>query len=194
VTIGLTTLELARIHKELLTTLKMPGDAKMDLKHAERFFNAANHEIAKTPQANRRSKIDLTDLKKKLDRRTLELAAANRKLSHSIGKRKGVQFALKKSNEHYAGLLKESQQLQNKLRRLTRRVMASQENERQKISTGLRDEIAQTLLGINVRLIYLKEQAHNNSKGLKREINTTQRLVARSARSVDRVAREFSTL
>jgi hypothetical protein len=37
----------------------------------------------------------------------------------------------------------------------------------------------------------LKQEARNNTKGLKNEIASTQRLVVKSAQSVRRAAREF---
>jgi signal transduction histidine kinase len=82
--------------------------------------------------------------------------------------------------------LKESLQLQEGLRQLTHQVLAAQEDERKKISRELQDEIAQTLLGINVRLLSLKQEARTNTKGLKNEIASTQRLVVKSAKSVRR--------
>ena len=95
------------------------------------------------------------------------------------------------NGKHHQKCLEESLQLQKRLRQLTHRVIAAQENDRQNISRELQDEIGQTLLGINVRLLSLKQQSRSNAKGLKNEIATTQRLVLKSARSVRRVAREF---
>jgi hypothetical protein len=46
-------------------------------------------------------------------------------------------------------------------------------------------------LGINVRLVSLKQEARTNTKGLRNEIASTRRLVVKSAKSVRRVAREF---
>ena len=126
-----------------------------------------------------------------MSRRTLELAVTNRQLKRGVVRRKSVEAALKKSGEHYARLLKDSLQLQEGLRQLTHQVLAAQEEERKKISLELQDEVAQTLLGINVRLLSLKQEARSNTQGLKKEIASTQRLVAKSARSVRRVAREF---
>jgi signal transduction histidine kinase len=77
------------------------------------------------------------------------------------------------------------------LRQLTHQVLAAQEDERHKISHELQDEIAQTLLGINVRLLSLKQEARSNTRGLKNEIASTQRLVAKSAQSVRQAARKF---
>jgi signal transduction histidine kinase len=62
---------------------------------------------------------------------------------------------------------------------------------RYQISRALQDEIAQTLLGINVRLLSLKKEATLNTAGLQKEIASTQRLVVHLAESVRRVARNF---
>ena len=112
-------------------------------------------------------------------------------MQRGILRRKSVEAALQKSGVHYAKLLKDSLNLQKALRQLTHQVLAAQEEERKKISLELQDEVAQTLLGINVRLLSLKQVSRNNSKGLKLEIASTQRLVAKSAKSVQQVARKF---
>jgi signal transduction histidine kinase len=189
VALGLETLELARVHEQALVTLNLSGDQGV-LKTAAIFFSEAMTPIVETHRAARQSKIDLNRLNGMLSRRTLELASTNKQLAQGIFRRKSVEAALKKSGEHYAKLLKESLQLQKGLRRLTHQVLAAQEDERKQISHELQDEIAQTLLGINVRLLTLKQEARSNSKGLKNEIASTQRLVARSVKSVRRVARE----
>ena len=121
------------------------------------------------------------------------LAASNRSLKQGIAQRKTVEEALEQSGERYKALLEESLALQEHLRRLTYQILTAQEAERKKISHDLRDEIAQTLLGINVRLLTLKQEARNNTKGLKNEIASTQRLVLKSAKSVRRVARQFGS-
>lgn len=191
VALRLETLELARIHEQALTTLEFSNSENGLSKRAEIFFNEAITPIVETHRAARQSKIDLNRLNEALNRRTLELAATNRQLQRGIVQRKGVEAALKKSGLHYNKLLRDSLQLQEGLRQLTHEVLVAQEEERRKISRELQDEIAQTLLGINVRLLSLKQEARGNTKGLKNEIASTQRLVAKSARSVRRVAREF---
>ena len=156
------------------------------------FFYRGHHARSWRRIAPRgRAKLQLNQLNETLSRRTVELAATNRQLQRGIVRRKSVEAALKKSGEHYARLLKDSLQLQEGLRQLTHQVLAAQEDERKKISRELQDEIAQTLLGINVRLLSLKQEARNNTKGLKNEIASTQRLVVKSAQSVRRAARKF---
>jgi len=191
VVLGLETLELARIHEQALITLEAASGKDGIAKRSEIFFTEAITPIVETHRAARQSKIQLNRLNETLNRRTVELDATNRQLQRGIVRRKSVEAALKKSGEHYTKLLKDSLQLQEGLRQLTHQVLETQEDERKKISRELQDEIAQTLLGINVRLLSLKQEARSNTKGLKNEIASTQRLVVKSAKSVRRVAREF---
>jgi signal transduction histidine kinase len=191
VALRMETLELARIHEQALVELELSKSKNGEIKQAEVFFTEAITPIVETHRAARQNKIDLTRLNETLGRRTLELAASNRDLQKGVVLRKRVEGALKKSGLHYAKLLKDSLKLQEGLRQLAHRVLAAQENERKKISHELQDEVAQTLLGINVRLLSLKQEARKTTLGLKNEIASTQRLVVKSAVSVRRVAREF---
>jgi signal transduction histidine kinase len=81
--------------------------------------------------------------------------------------------------------------MQEQLRLLSRQLLSAQEEERKKISRELHDVIAQTLTGINVRLTTLKNEAAANTRGLKRNIERTQRLVENSVNFVHRFAREL---
>jgi two-component system sensor histidine kinase DegS len=191
VLLGLETLELARIHERALTTLALSNSKNGLIKRAEMFFAEALTPIVETHRAAQQSKIQLHRLNETLSRRTVELAATHRQLKRGMVRRQSVEAALKRSGIHYTRLLKDSLQLQEGLRQLTHQVLVAQEDERKKISRELQDEIAQTLLGINVRLLSLKQEARLNTKGLKNEIASTQRLVVKSAKSVRRVAREF---
>ena len=88
--------------------------------------------------------------------------------------------------------LTESLKLQKQLRQLTHQVLSEQEDEREKLSHKLHDDIAQTLLGINVRLLLLKRAARTKTTGLRNEIASAQRLVVKSATLVRRLARELN--
>ena len=191
VALGLETLELARIHERAFVTVGPSHTKLRSIKQAEIFFTEAITPIVETHRAARESRLNLDRLKETLSERTSELATTNRQLQRGIVRRESVEAALKKSGAHYIKLLKDSLHLQAGLRRLTHQVLAAQENERKKMSHELQNEIAQTLLGINARLLSLKQEALSNTHGLKNEIAATQRLVVRSAKSVRRVAREF---
>jgi len=119
------------------------------------------------------------------------LAASKRSLKLGIAQRKTVEAAFKESGERYKALLEESLALHAHLRRLTHQILTAQEAERKKISHDLRDEVAQTLLGINVRLLTLKKAARGNKANLRKEIANVQRLVQKSVRSINQFAREL---
>ena len=191
VALGVETLELARIHERAHTTLELSNSKNGVIKRAEIFFTEAITPIMETERAARQTKVDLSRLKEMLGQRTEELAVTNRQLQRGGVRRKAMEDAFEKSGQHHHKSLEESLQLQKRLRQLTHQVLAAQEDERKNISRELQDEIAQTLLGINVRLLSLKQEVRSNTKGLKNEIASTQRLVVKSAKSVRRIAHEF---
>jgi signal transduction histidine kinase len=189
--IGLETLDVARIHEGAVATLDIASGGDEMIERTKIFFAEAIIPIEKTHPAALKANVRLHQLNKTLGRRTADLAASNRSLKQGIAQRKAVETALKKSGGHYARLLKESRRLQKHLQHLTHQILSAQEAERKKISRELHDEIAQTLLGINVRLLTLKKGAAVNTVGLKKEIASTQRLVKTSVKTMNRYAREF---
>jgi len=192
VALGLETLALARIHERASDMLELSKSKDGFIKRAEIFFIEAITPIVVTHRTARQSKIQLNRLKATLGRRTEELAATNHELQQGVARQKVMENAAEKSGHHHKQCLEKSLELEKHLRQLTQRVLATQEDERHEISHKLQDEIAQTLLGINVRLLSLKQKARSNTNGLKHEIASTQRLVVKSARSVRRFARELN--
>lgn len=192
VAIGLETLDVVRIHEGALATLEASSSRDGVIERAGIFFAEAITPIEKTHHAALKTNTRLGQLNKTLGRRTADLAASNRALKQGIARRKTVEKALRTSEKHSRKLLEESRHLQQHLQHLAHRVMAGQENKRREISHDLQDEIAQTLLGINVRLLTLKKEAAVSSEDFKKEIATTQRLVDKSLRSIKRFAREFA--
>jgi signal transduction histidine kinase len=194
VALDLETLDLARIHEQALATLELSNVKNGFTKLAAIFFTEANTLIEETHHAARQTKAHLSRLMTQLGQRTEELANSNQQLQQSVVQRKVVEDDFAKRGRHHQKCLKESLELQNRLRQLTHQVIAAQEDERKKISRELQDEIAQTLLGINVRLLSLKQESRSSSKGIKNEIASTQRLVVKSARSVQRAGRRIGSL
>src|SRR5271170_141700 len=124
-------------------------------------------------------------------RRLKGLAAANRELKREIVRRQKGEAALKKSEAHYAQLFEQSRHMQEQLRHLSRQLLLTQEEERKRISRELHDEIAQTLVCINVHLASLTVKSPVNLKDLKKNIARTQRQVEKSVEIVHRFAREL---
>ena len=189
--LDLETLDLAKIHENALATLEASRSRDGLIKRAEIFFTEAITPIEETHRAALKANLRLSRLNRTLGRRTVDLVASQRSLKQGVVQRKIAEQALRKSGEHSRKLLKESLCLQQHLQRLAHQILSAQEDKRKKISRDLHDEIAQTLLGINVRLLTLKKEAAINASGLKKEIVSTQRLVDKSVKSIKRFAREF---
>jgi signal transduction histidine kinase len=194
VAFGLETLDLARIHEQALKTWITLGHSSRPrermVQRARFFFAEAIAPIEKTHRAALAADGQVSQLNQTLRRRTEESSASARHLKRGIVQRQATEEALKKSGKHCATLLEKSSRLQKHLRHLTHEILSAQEDERQKISRQLHDEIAQTLLGINVRLLTLKKAAKGNAEILQEEIDTTQRLVQQSVRTIHRFAHE----
>jgi PAS domain S-box-containing protein len=124
-------------------------------------------------------------------RRFEVVAASNQKLETEIARRRIVEEALRKSEQHQRRLLAQSNRQQEQLRQLSRQILTVQEEERRTISRELHDVIAQTLTGINIRLAGLKQEATRSTKGLDQKIASTQRLVEKSVDIVHQFAREL---
>src|SRR5437899_217500 len=190
--LGLETLDVARIHEGALARLEASSSKDGIIKQAEIFFKEAVTPIEKKHQAAVKANARLNQVNKRLDRRTMDLEAVNRSLKETIILRKAVEKALGKSGEKSQKLLEESDRLQKHLRHLTQKILTAHEDKRKEMSGDLQDEIAQTLLGINVRLLTLRKEAAANASGFKKEIAGTQRLADKAERSVKRFAREIS--
>ena len=195
VALGLETLDLAKVHAQALTALVLPGGSftsrERMIKRAKAFFLEAIAPIENTHRAALETGVRVDQLNQTLRQRTVESSASTRHLKQGIVQRQVVNQALKKSGKQHARLLAQSRRLREHLRHLTHEILSAQEDERQKISHQLHDEIAQTLLGINVRLLTLKNTAKANTASLKKEIASTQRLVEQSIKTINRFAHEF---
>jgi signal transduction histidine kinase len=185
----LETLDMARMHDAALATLASCGSHGGARKRARIFFAAAITPIEETHRAALKSNALLSRLKQQLGRCTTDLAASCRTLKQGIIQRR----TLKESGELSQELLKESRGLQKHLQRLTHQVLSAEEDHRKEISHELQDEIAQTLLGINVRLLALKQDAAANAHGFEAEIASTERLVDVSVKSIKKFAREIGS-
>jgi PAS domain S-box-containing protein len=86
-------------------------------------------------------------------RRLEDMADTNLGLNREIVRRQTVEQNLKKSEQNQGRLLEQARHMQGQLRHLSHQILQAQEEERLRISRDLHDEIAQTLVGINVQLV-----------------------------------------
>jgi signal transduction histidine kinase len=194
-TLGLETLDLARLHEHALISLVLPADPPRTreamVRRAGAFFAEAITPVERTHRLAQETNLSVDRMNRTLRQRSADLATSNRELKQEIARRKSAEESLRESKEHYRELLKQSRDMQEQLRLLSRQLLSAQEEERKKISRELHDVIAQTLTSINVRLAALKRDAALNTKGLERGIGRTQRLVQRSVEIVHRFARDL---
>jgi signal transduction histidine kinase len=190
--LGLGRLELARIHEKAFIVIDPTSRKQAIIKRAENFFTKASTRMMEVHHGGPLHKMTLKRLKHMTSRRAAELKTTNRELQQSIVQRKAKENEFQQNGKHQNKCLGEALELQKSLRRGSHRVLAAQEDQRKKISHELQDEIAQTLVGINVRLLSLRMKARSKFKGIKNEIASTQRLVVESAKSVRRFARKLN--
>lgn len=192
---GLDTLDLARIHEQAFIVLLQPhGDAHARasiIRRSGLFFAEASTPIEQTHRSVQEDSTSLKHLLAALNERTLELAASVKDLKLEAAQRKTVEESLRASEQQTRTLLQEAWRMQEEMRHLSRQLLSAQEEERRKISRELHDVIAQTLTGINVRLAALKTESAASTKGLRKKITSTQRLVEKSVDIVHRFAREL---
>jgi signal transduction histidine kinase len=195
VSIGLETLELARIHELALVALEKPTDSASTNKSlvglAGLFFAEAMIPIEQTHRGARETGIHLNQIVKSLSQRTLELATSVAALKQEVLQRKAAEESLRASELTSSLLLDQSRHMQEELRHLSRQLLSAQEEERRRISRELHDIVGKTLTGINVRLESLKADSTTNTRQVYRQIAGTQRLVEKSVETVHRFAREL---
>lgn len=192
---GLPTLDLARLH-EAMVIAALPADCPADRREvligkAARFFAVAILPVVTVDPAGDGTAARLEELIATLSRRTLELAAANRSLEREIHRREEGESALRESEGQLAIAFERSDRQQDQLRHLARRLLATQEEERRKISRELHDVIAQTLAGIHHRLEALQGEAARGIEELDRHLDGTQELVRQAMATVQSFAREL---
>lgn len=115
----------------------------------------------------------------------------NRQLKREVVRRKAAEAALIESEKDHLASLEQSRMMEKRLRMLSHQLLSAQEEERKKISRDLHDQIAQMLAGINVHLATLKHSTAVGSSGFNRRVRDTQRLVAKSVKTVHRFARQL---
>ena len=195
VRLGLDVQALAAIHEDVLLdeamATKTARDRQRIVRRAARFFAEVIVPIEATHRTALEDNTTLTRMNRELEQRTRQIAATRRNLTVEIARRKAVEQNLRKSERESGRLLRQSQHLQEDLRRLSRAILSTQENERKRISRELHDLVAQTLTAINVHLANLKTDATRNARELNKNIARTQKLVERSVDKVHRFAREL---
>jgi hypothetical protein len=196
VAIGLETLDLARIHDQalakLLTAAGSPKERDAMTKQAGEFFTEAVMPLEETHRIALEASAHLMEIIETLGRRMEELASSKRELERETSDREASEAALKKSRIALDALLGESRMLEAQLKAMVHQILLTNEQQKHLVSTQLRDEIAQTLLGLHVRLLALKQEVTDNHASITQEIAATQQLVEESVQTIQRFAQKLA--
>ncbi len=169
--IGLDTLDVAVVHERAMMArlrARAPAGVRV-VGRAKAFFAESIVPIEATHAAARKGELRVRRLTRSLSRRTVASLASSLRLKNVVGKRRTVEAALAKSRKNLTRLLRESARLQGRVRHRARRLLSEHEDQRRATSRRLQDEIAQTLLAINVRLLTWKSSARGNMENLEKQ-------------------------
>ncbi len=190
----LETLDVARIHEQVLKALILPNDTPSDrqriIERAKQFFEETLVPIEQTHHAAVEDASQVAQLKQTLRERTAQSADSARRLKRVVVQRQASETALDASAKQHAKLVQKSHSLQSKLQAQMHTIMSANEEKRQKTSFQLQNEIVQLLVAIHVRLLTLKKAAKANTDSLKKEIAETQQLVTQSVQTIQRLTNE----
>jgi signal transduction histidine kinase len=179
--LGMETLALAQIHEQALLSNYARDSSARTRKglatQAKHFFNEANSAIEKTHVAALKQEGRVNQLTRTLLNRTAESKVSLQRLKRGIFQRKQAEAALLKSGADHAKLLQISDRLRTLVRDQTHAILLTQEKERKKISQGLQDTVAQTLLGINIELLALKASDKARTDRFAKELDSMNREV-----------------
>jgi signal transduction histidine kinase len=179
--LGMRTLALARIHERAVAARK---GTQASTARAESFFARAVRPLEALHSGAPEALAEAERLARRLRQRTDQLAVARARL-------KSLQKERDESDRHHKALIKNGVLMQQRLRRLSHRLLSAEEDVRLKISRDLHDAIGQTLTGINVGLATLKNEAAADSRTLSAAISRAQQLVERSMKTVHQFAWEL---
>lgn len=149
--------------------------------------------IEKTHPTALNATVDLKQLDAKLFQQTNKLTFANNELSENIVLRQIAKKAFETHREMADKLLCESRQLHQRLQVMNRRFLTAQEEDRKTMSHILQDEIAQAILGIQIRLLALKKEISFSNTDLQKEIAITQQWVEKSVRAISRSTQQLGS-
>lgn len=189
---GIETLDLARIHASALATLILPDSSdalRADMtSRGAAFFAEALLPIEETHHIVTEAAARLAEFRATLEQQTAALAESQHEVEREIRLREGNEARMKSDAATYASLLTQARALVAHLREATHALISASEDERKVVSIQLQDEIAQTLLGIHVRLLALKAEVTAGHFRLNSQIEKTRQLVEASLKSVEQFA------
>ena len=183
VTLGLETLDVAKFHAHILTTLLSSDNAfsnttqQETIKQAEAFFTETTIPIAETRHTAIKTKTDIARLENALKQQVMQLRMSKKQHKEAAARRQAAETTLKHTTDRNAQLLAEAKRLQKNLKAQTHQALNTQEDIRNRAASELRDEVAQALIAIDLSLLMLRKSGIDDTGELEKKIAKTQQLV-----------------
>ncbi len=182
VTLGLETLDVARFHEQILTTLSSSASAAGSTPHevakqAKLFFSETIAPIAGTHSTAIKANLSIDRLTQTLRQRTKQSVASDKQLKAATAQRKAAETVLEQFTDRHTKLLVEAEHLQKSIRHQTRKILMAQEDEQDRAACELRNEIAQALIAIDLSLLILKTSAIGQTGKLEKKIANSMQLM-----------------
>lgn len=183
---GISIIDIARIHEEALALVTradswLAGDA---VRRAQEFFIAVLKPMATSAVQPPAQTASATQITNRLKVSNADLQASERKARKHTRLRRSSEEVLRQKRVRLVQALKESHALEGDLRRLARRTLAALERERAEFSQLLQDEVAQSLIGIRLRLARIEEKRTSEAEKLLGDITDAGGLVEASSQKM----------
>ncbi len=179
--LGISTLALARIHDQAFAALRIlpgatPGEDGRDAR-ADAFFSLVLVPIEAARPAAAAARQRSRSLSASIVRSSAALTKARQRATQAVGERRARERDLTACQAEHSALRTRAERMADQLRQLARKLLISQEEERNRISRDLHDELGQTLTSVNIALASLKSSAAADAKELRHDIAETQHLI-----------------
>ncbi|MFO7938021.1 MAG: hypothetical protein R6V06_10520 [Kiritimatiellia bacterium] len=191
--LGFSTLDLAMIHGRCLTAL-MPDDiSDVDrnrwIERADSFFTKTLTPIENTHGSSMKAAAHIHELTQELNTRVADLRASTALLDQNYAKRRSVEEAVDLSEKKRKNLDRDSRKLTNLLRRKTHEVLMTQEKKNSEASLHLQNDVAQSLLALDLKLLALKASDKANAKKKIKELDDAQQIMRRLLQRISDVGK-----
>jgi hypothetical protein len=180
---GVSLPDLARIHASAVDRLR-PGITARDSGRSARFFAAAIEPLVFLHRTSLHYRAELARLGSALSRRTLQLASSRLEFRKGAARNRVLTEQLRDTKVRHAGVEAKTRRVHDELRRLTRRMLKTQERRGQADGARLRNDIAQSMIGINLWLRGLRTEARRNTESLATGISKVRMDVSAAATKV----------